>query len=110
MSDKRTYRVIDRDTAVSLGVKSTHAEFNRYALVAMRGNTLDTFVAWCYNLENAQKVADARNADMDMMRNTMEKTLIREDANDMPAGEPPADAPRKRGRPRKVAEDMAGVY
>lgn len=106
--EKRVYKVIDRVDALSLGVKSDDPTFHRFALVAMRGEKLDTFLAWCYNGDNAQRIADSRNADMDSMRATMEKTLIREDANGMPAGEPPADAPKKRGRPRKVVDSEAG--
>lgn len=105
MTDKREYKVIDRVDALALGLKSDDPTYHRHALVAMRGEKLDTFIAWCYNPDNAQRIADSRNADMDSMRATMERTLIREDASDVPAGEPPADdAPRKRGRPRKVVD------
>lgn len=107
--DKRIYKVIGYDHALAIGVPAPSSpEWCKFALVAMRGEKLDTFVAWCYNEANAQRVADARNADFDAMRNTMDRTLIREDANTVPAGEPPADdAPRKRGRPRKVIDNAA---
>jgi len=104
--------VLDKATAAGYNARPTSdSDLLRHALVAAwTGDNgavekLDNVVAWGYNPASLQTIADNRNADLFSMRQTMERTLIREDANDVPAGEPPADdAPRKRGRPRKVVD------
>lgn len=109
----RIYMVLDKSTAAGYNARPTSdSDLLRHALVAAwtDGNgsieKLDNVVAWGYNPASLQTIADTRNADLFNMRQTLEKTLIREDANSMPAGEPPAadDAPKKRGRPRKVVD------
>ena len=110
---KRSYIVMDKATAAENGVNTlTNGSMVNFALASVwLDNTdkikVDTVVCWGYNRENLQRMADARNADMAAMRSVIEKTLLREDASDMPAGEPPADAPKKRGRPKKNVDTEA---
>ena len=73
--EKRTYKVIDHDTAKSYNLKPlSGSEWNRFALVAMRGEVLDNLVSWGYNSDNLQKIADARNNDLAMLGRMVKKS------------------------------------
>lgn len=109
----RVYMVLDKATAAGYNARpSSDSPMLQHALVAAWTDAnggiekLDNVVAWGYNAANLQAVADGRNANLFNLKQSILKTLIREDAKDVPAGEPPpdADAPKKRGRPRKVVD------
>lgn len=65
---KRIYKVVDADGAKSLGANVfSENPYNRFALVAVRGNKLDNVVAWGYNRESLDKKAEERNRDIAML-------------------------------------------
>lgn len=104
---KRAYIVVGKDSLAAKGVKPlTGGDMVNHALVSAwlddsDDYTLDSVIVWGYKRESLQAMADVRNADIAHVRGVIERTMLREDASDVPAGEPPADAPKKRGRPRK---------
>lgn len=63
----RTYKVIAADDASRFGLVHSNDPFKRYALIAVRGENLDTMISWGYNSENLQKIADQRNKDIAML-------------------------------------------
>ena len=74
----RTYKVVDREEAKALGVQSfTDSEYNRYALIAIRGDKLDTVLGWAFKRESLDANAEKRNRDIAMLGKMMGK------ANDM---------------------------
>ena len=105
---KRAYIVVGKDTLAAKGVKPlSGGDMVHHALVSAWLDDSDDFrldnvVCWGYNRDNLQKMADVRNADILATRGVIERTMLREDASDMPAVPESDDAPRKRGRPRKT--------
>ena len=100
---KRTYKVVDVDTARTLGLNPS-SDFHRFALVATVDDTLDTFVAWGYKRETLQPEADKRNGDFDALGKAMAKTMTKLDKLDADAAKEAAtdtDKP-KRGRKPKA--------
>jgi hypothetical protein len=100
---KRTYQVVDIDTARTLGLNPTHDTYHRFALVATVENKLDTFVCWGYKSETLQVEADKRNGAMEGVQTHFAKTMTKlddEDAKDVPTDETPK---KKRGRKPKNA-------
>lgn len=102
----RSYMVLDKATAAQYGARPlSDSEHTRHALVSVVKNSegviekLDSVLAWGYNPQNLQTIADSRNVDLSNIRQTMERTLIREGVNGV-TGEPQ----KKRGRPRKVVD------
>ena len=63
----RTYKVVSADDASRFGLVHGNDPFKRYALIAVRGENLDTMISWGFNSENLQKIADARNKDIAML-------------------------------------------
>ena len=100
--------VLDKETAATFGAAPlSHGGMVHFALAAVKHDdsgkmTLDNVVCWGYNRNNLQTMADQRNADIASTRSVIERTMLREDASDMPAVTEDDDAPRKRGRPRKI--------
>lgn len=98
---KRTYKVVDVDTARTLGLNPS-SDFHRFALVATVDDTLDTFVAWGYKSETLQPEADKRNGDFDALGKAMSKTMTKLDKLDADAAKEAAtDNPDKPKRGRK---------
>jgi len=97
---KRTYRVVDADTASTLGLKPS-SDFHKFALVATIDEKLDTFVAWGYKSENLQVEADKRNGAFDGLATAMSKTMTKLDKLDADAAKVEADATDKPKRGRK---------
>jgi len=46
---------------------SSGGEYNRFALIAVRGDALDNLVCWGYKEDTLQAVADNRNRDLAML-------------------------------------------
>jgi len=99
---KRTYKVVDADTASTLGLKPS-SDFHKFALVATIDEKLDTFVAWGYKSENLQVEADKRNGAFEGLATAMSKTMTKLDKLDADAAKDaePTDKP-KRGRKPKA--------
>ena len=100
---KRTYQVVDSDTARTLGLNPTHDTYHKFALVATVENKLDTFVCWGYKSETLQVEADKRNGAFEGVQTHFAKTMTKldaDDASDVPTDEAPK---KKRGRKPKNA-------
>ena len=68
MKTKRTYKVVDANEALALGAKVfSENPYNRFALVAVRGESLDNVIAWGYNREALDRKATERNRDIAML-------------------------------------------
>jgi hypothetical protein len=65
---KRIYKVVTNDEAKAMGA-SVFSEnpYNRFALVAVRGESLDNVIAWAYNRESLERKATERNKDIAML-------------------------------------------
>lgn len=73
-AEKRTYKVVSVEEAKGYGAKPiTNSEWNRFALVAVRGETLDNVIVWGHNKDNLQKMADNRNNDIQMLGRMIKK-------------------------------------
>lgn len=73
-SEKRTYKVVSVEEAKGFGAKPlTLSDWNRFALVAVRGESLDNVIVWGHNKDNLQKMADARNNDIAMLGKMIDK-------------------------------------
>ena len=65
---KRIYKVVDVAEAKALGAQVfSENPYNRFALVAVRGESLDNVVAWAYNRDSLEKKAAERNKDIAML-------------------------------------------
>lgn len=74
----RTYKVVTREDAIALGASTfSGSDYNRFALVAVRGDRLDNVIAWGFKREALDAKAEARNKDIAMLGKMMGK------ANDM---------------------------
>jgi hypothetical protein len=70
----RKYVVVDADTAKGYGAMPfSNGDFNRFALLAMRGEVVDTVVAWGFNRDALDKKAQERNKDIAMLGKMMGK-------------------------------------
>ena len=70
----RTYKVVDREGAKALGASTfSDSDFNRFALVAVRGDKLDNVVCWGFKREALDAKAEARNKDIAMLGKMMGK-------------------------------------
>ena len=63
----RTYKVIAADDAARFGLVHGNDPFKRFALVAVRGEKLDTMISWGFKSESLQRIADKRNKDIAML-------------------------------------------
>ncbi len=97
---KRTYKVVDGETASTLGLNPS-SDFHKFALVATIDEKLDTFVAWGYKSENLQVEADKRNGAFEGLATAMSKTMTKLDKLDADAAKVEADATDKPKRGRK---------
>ena len=105
----RVYMVLDKATLAHYNARPTSdSDLLRHALVsAWTGDDgsvekLDSVLAWGYNPQNLQTIADARNVDLYNIRQAIDRTLVRDGAGTVQTG---VDAPRRRGRPRKVVDN-----
>lgn len=74
----RTYKVVTRAEATALGASTfSGSDYNQFALVAVRGDTLDNVVAWGFKRDGLEAKAAMRNKDIAMLGKMMGK------ANDM---------------------------
>ena len=65
---KRIYKVVTVDEAKTLGARVfSENPFNRFALVAVRGESLDNVIAWGFNRDPLDKKAAERNKDIAML-------------------------------------------
>jgi hypothetical protein len=65
---KRVYKVVDVAEAKALGAKVfSENPYNRFALVAVRGESLDNVIAWGYNRDPLDRKASERNKDIAML-------------------------------------------
>ena len=65
---KRVYKVVDVAEAKELGAKVfSENPYNRFALVAVRGESLDNVIAWGFQRDPLERKADARNKDIAML-------------------------------------------
>ena len=65
---KRMYKVVDVAEAKTLGANVfSENPYNRFALVAVRGESLDNVICWAYNRESLEKKAAERNKDIAML-------------------------------------------
>lgn len=65
---KRVYKVVDVAEAKVLGAQVfSENPYNRFALVAVRGESLDNVIAWGYNRDPLDKKAAERNKDIAML-------------------------------------------
>lgn len=79
----RTYKVVSREDAIALGASTfSGSDFNRFALVAVRGNKLDNVVAWAFKRDALDKKAEERNRDIAMLGKMMGKANEMLDANE----------------------------
>ena len=79
----RTYKVVTREDAIALGASTfSGSDFNRFALVAVRGDTLDNVVAWAFKRDALDKKAEERNKDIAMLGKMMGKANEMLDANE----------------------------
>ncbi len=79
----RTYKVVDRDGAEKLGANTfSLSEWNKFALVAVRGETLDNVICWGLKREALDAKAAARNKDIAMLGKMMGKANDMLDANE----------------------------
>ena len=79
----RTYKVVSREDAIALGASTfSGSDFNRFALVAVRGNKLDNVVAWAFKRDALDKKAEERNKDIAMLGKMMGKANEMLDANE----------------------------
>jgi hypothetical protein len=97
---KRSYKVVDSDTARTLGLNPS-SEYHKFALVATIDEKLDTFVAWGYNGANLQVEADKRNGAFDGLVTAMSKTMTKLDKLDADAAKVETDGTEKPKRGRK---------
>lgn len=79
----RTYKVVDREEAAKLGAAPfSDSDFNRFALVAVRGEKLDNVVGWAFKRDALDKKAEERNKDIAMLGKMMGKASDMMDAQD----------------------------
>ncbi len=79
----RTYKVVDREGATALGANTfSLSDFNRFALVAVRGDVLDNVICWSFKREALDAKAAARNKDIAMLGKMMGKATDMLDASD----------------------------
>lgn len=65
---KRIYKVVDVAEAKALGAQVfSENPYNRFALVAVRGESLDNVIAWGYNRDPLDRKASERNKDIAML-------------------------------------------
>jgi len=65
---KRVYKVVTVDEAKAIGARVfSENPYNRFALVAVRGESLDNVIAWGYNREPLDRKATERNKDIAML-------------------------------------------
>jgi hypothetical protein len=65
---KRVYKVVDVAEAKALGAQVfSENPYNRFALVAVRGESLDNVIAWGFQRDPLERKADARNKDIAML-------------------------------------------
>lgn len=65
---KRIYKVVDAAEAKALGAQVfSENPYNRFALVAVRGESLDNVIAWGYNRDPLDRKATERNKDIAML-------------------------------------------
>lgn len=68
VKEMRTYKVMTREEAIGIGATTfSGSDYNRFALVAVRGDVLDNVVAWGFNRDPLEKKAIARNKDIAML-------------------------------------------
>ena len=64
----RIYKVVDANEAKGMGVKVfSENPYNRFALVAVRGESVDNVIAWGYNRDPLERKAAERNKDIAML-------------------------------------------
>lgn len=81
--DKRFYKVLSAEDAVKVGCKVySNNPYNNHALVAMRGDKLDTMIGWFMRSEPAQNIADKRNKDLAMLQKMVGKASEDMDNNE----------------------------
>ena len=79
----RTYKVVDREGAKELGADTfSISDYNRFALVAVRGDKLDTVLGWAFKRESLDANAEKRNKDIAMLGKMMGKATDILDAQD----------------------------
>ena len=79
----RTYKVVTREDAIALGAPTfSGSDFNRFALVAVRGDKLDNVIAWAFKRDALDKKAEERNKDIAMLGKMMGKANDMLDATD----------------------------
>lgn len=79
----RTYKVVTREDAIALGAPTfSGSDFNRFALVAVRGDKLDNVVAWAFKRDALDKKAEERNKDIAMLGKMMGKANEMLDSNE----------------------------
>ena len=79
----RTYKVVDREGAKELGASMfSDSDYNRFALVAVRGDKLDNVVCWGFKREGLDAKAEARNKDIAMLGKMMGKASDMLEVND----------------------------
>jgi hypothetical protein len=79
----RTYKVVDREGAKELGASMfSDSDYNRFALVAVRGDKLDNVVCWGFKREALDAKAEARNKDIAMLGKMMGKASDMLEVND----------------------------
>jgi hypothetical protein len=65
---KRIYKVVTNDEAKALGAQVfSENPYNRFALVAVRGESLDNVICWAYNRDPLDRKATERNKDIAML-------------------------------------------
>lgn len=79
----RTYKVMTREDAIALGASTfSGSEYNKFALVAVRGDKLDTVIGWAFKREALDAKAEQRNRDIAMLGKMMGKATDMLDAQD----------------------------
>jgi hypothetical protein len=79
----RTYKVVTREDAIALGASTfSGSDYNRFALVAVRGDKLDNVIAWGFKRDALDAKAEARNKDIAMLGKMMGKANEMLDASD----------------------------
>lgn len=64
----RTYKVVTREDAIALGASTfSGSDYNKFALVAVRGDTLDNVIAWAFKRDALDVKAEQRNKDIAML-------------------------------------------
>jgi hypothetical protein len=70
--DVRTYKVVTREEALSMGAKPpSDSPYNLYLLCTVRGTKLEDVLTWGYKREPLDKRADERNKNAEMLKKMM---------------------------------------